>query len=300
MLFRSGAAVFIVILVFASPCLGDVLDQAFEALKKRDAKRALELVEQGSENATIRKGLSETRKRHLKLLGLLASSQQQFAEKNPPPEAVNATLKKVKAVDGSLISEDAAFLSQCATQLPRSVRPYARHWLKQARNNARTVSSVTVYLRVITSKDVKTRWLATASFAKVLAKARKKVRDGGALSEKEKNLFQSRLLINALVDQLSTGRIRADLESSPALETALSTWNATPLHALILIETPALERLELSEKAGSKRAAMAIKRIKGARARRRRRHPKSSWHRAFPINKAAPKAKKIVKKEKKP
>ncbi|MDF1660486.1 MAG: hypothetical protein P1V97_01855 [Planctomycetota bacterium] len=300
MVIRRGIAVFLLSLIVYAPCSGEVLEQAFEALKKKDHRLALELVDQAEKNAVTRKAPASTKRRHLKLLGLLAQGQAQFVQKTPTPESLNSVLKKLKAVDGTLSFEDAYFLAQCTNELPRPIRPYARHWLKQARHNARGITSVNAYIRASASKDQITRAMATASLAKELARARKKVRDGGALSGQEKIFFQSRLLINALVDQLSFEPSRPDLDSSPALETALSTWNATSLHALILIETPALERLELAEKAGSKRASVALKRIKAARDRRVRRHPKSSWNRATPAKPAKPGPKKAAIKEKKP
>lgn len=290
-------ALLLLVLGLGSPCYGDVLEKALDALKKGEPEKTLSLLDQGEQSAMTRKSLSTLKLRHMKLLRLLTQSFTELSSPSPEPRRLSVLLKKLKAAETQIRFDDASFLAQCARDLPRPVRPYCRRWLKLARSKAREVSTVKEYLRATSSKDTETRALATSAIAKRLAQGRKRVRDGGALSKDQKALFQSRLLINALVEQLSTESTPKDLDSSPALETALSTNNANALHALILIETPALERLELAEQAGTTKARRAIDRIKAARLRRLRRHPQSSWDRASPAPKAP---KSSPKKEKKP
>ena len=301
MISTRGFLVVFATMLFLSPCSADSLDEAFTLLKNNQSQKAKDLAQKQLANRNRRKALSELRERHLVMLSALAQLHYEFSQASPNSGATERALKRIKSLESKLKTRDAFFLTQCSSQMPRILRPYCSRWLEIARSKARSMENVDDYVRAQASKDPITRAIATSAIVRVLSQGRKRVRDGGRLTSKERALFQSRLLINALIDQVSDEKPKPDLDAAPALETGQGTWNGRAIHGLILIESPAIERLELAARAGNKRASLTIKRIKKAQERRLRRHPKSRWDSAVaPKEKAPAKSKAPEKKEKDP
>lgn len=130
-------------------------------------------------------------------------------------------------------------------------------------------------LELAKDDDPELRRLAVSALATQVLPFRARVLAGEDLGPAEQRALASRELIEVLVARLADRPAAGATDHLPADLAATSPGVATALHALVLVEAPALDVLR--EDLNRPGAREAIAAIESAIALRLRRHPQSTW-----------------------
>jgi hypothetical protein len=269
----------LILIVFSglqSAAANDPIEDILKALGRNKAKKALVLAKNAQQSRALGPADSQ-RQRQLKILITWARCCDLWSSNNPKSQSVDAIQRELAAIDKRVSVDDVLFLRQSSKQVPLVIRPYVERALRRARSKALDITDIVAYLRAMSIEDQPTRELATAAIARQIARCQLKLRAGQSLSSQDQKFFSSALLVTALIDQLGRESPIPSLDQAPALTTALYTKQGRAIHALILIDTAAIERLDIAKKAGMQRAASALKLLQKNQQRRRHRQPKKSW-----------------------
>jgi hypothetical protein len=250
---------------------------AYEKCLKELTQKRLQKAQSLADLSVQDPKISRPQQRALIRLSLILKANTLFNNNLARADELEAMQKALKSIESKVGFEDVPFLSPLPPLLPLSVKASATGWLRRARESGLEVKSINSYIKLMRIRDKETRQNGTAAIARQLARKRSLVLAGGNLSSADQRMFTSRPMIDKLVDQLNQEEDLPDLDQMSATKTALHTLNARAIHALIIIETPALPNLRALAQAGNERAALCIILIEKAAKQRLRRFPKSSW-----------------------
>lgn len=267
-------------------CLALTATTALAADLQDQARRCFAILAEGRDDEALklaetlvlraeRPGAASPLARRARLLRL-ATRAAVYARQSDPSLA-DKIRGDVAGIDSAIALSDVPFIKACLENAPAPAAPYLRRALRRARRRAGEAGgSLESFLAAMAIPDAEVRREATAALARRLALARRRVQRGGAMTEEDRRLCSSRLVISSLIDQLAReGGVAS--ERLPAQALALDAGIGRASHALILIETPALAPLEAARRAGEPRARPVLEAIRIAVERRQRRFSKSTW-----------------------
>jgi hypothetical protein len=209
------------------------------------------------------------RLRRLEIAGAVARAVRFARRRDDDRDAVAWALDRASALARA---DDLALVHALAQSAPEAP-PYARAIERAALRSIGQTEDDRRLIILGDDPDPEVRRRAIEAIARRVAALRKKVDEGGTLTRDEQARLADRSVIETLVARLAD-RTRGADPLSPDLAAPIG---ATALHALALIETPALVALESAERAGSADAAAALKAVRAAIGARLRTSPGSTW-----------------------
>lgn len=223
--------------------------------------------------------LDSARARRVDLLELaVALSEADQSGEAPAREAVRARLDRMsERVD----PRDLQLLRALTRALGAPGQVYFTSLLRAARAQVGPRQPRSVLLELTRDPDPELRRLAVSALAGQLAPIRARVNAGDELGPAEQRALSNPELIRALIERLGD-RVSGPGESAgvtddiPADLAAAAPGVASALHALVLVEAPALPALR-QEATRSTGARQAIAAIESAIAVRLGRYPRSTW-----------------------
>ena len=184
-----------------------------------------------------------------------------------------ASVKRALAAAGERARpEDLGFLRSVASSSTRAA-PYARALARDACSRIDASTESRTLVAFLRGDDADARRRAAAAIGDRLAQLRSKVAAGGELDAIEQAELADPLLIATLVEDLASPRQGADALAHDLAASAA----ASSLHALALVEAPAIPALEAAKRRGLTGAGEALTAIRQAAEERLQRHPSSTW-----------------------
>lgn len=224
----------------------------------------------------LRPGANDsTRARRVDLLELAVALAEADAASDPA-RVKPIVLGRVERLAERVEARDLPLLRATARALGAPGQVYLTPLLRAARAGIGPRQPRSLLLELSRDADPELRRLAVSALAAQLAPFRARVSAGEDLGPSEQRALSNPELIRALVERLSD-RAASGATDQLAADLAASTPGAaTALHALVLVEAPALPALR-AEAGRSPAARQAIAAIESAIVVRLSRYPRSTW-----------------------
>jgi hypothetical protein len=251
-----------------SSAVVDPLD-AVELVRAGDFARAVEVAAPGRAALTADPRASDDKIRRLGLVYAVARAAAFLADRRGDEGEVTRLLAQAGA---RARPEDLPLLRALEHGSPRAA-PYARAVARRAVAQIGPERDPRALVALLHSVDAAARRRALAALGERLARFHEQIEAGGELASDDQRALADPELVAALVSEL--GERAAVLDQLPHDLAAEASPSA--LHALALVETPALAALEAAKRNGVAGADAALAAVTEAALARLRRHPRSSW-----------------------
>jgi hypothetical protein len=271
-----AVAAFVLVSMVSAPARADDVapvastveaELVLELVRADKLRAALDLAEPGRDE--LSKTGNDGRSRRLGLAWAIVRAACLSLDRKDDERSVKSSIALAQE---RALPEDLGIIRELGAASERAA-PYARLVARAATAKIDAGTDRHALTMFLKGDDEDARRRAIAAIGERLSRIRAKVDSGGDLDFLEQAELADPALIDALVDELAYRQAVTDVLAHDLAANA----TPSPLHALALIEAPAIPALEAGKRRGAQGADEAIAAILEASRERIRHHPSSTW-----------------------